>query len=164
MSPTTSKLLLDNYFIEELNCKVNFEHNPELASDISLKDITVTADVLAGRKKSEGWQVRLTVFHQTEGESNSPYSFRIVLVGFFRVDDNYPTDRAEWLVKTNAPSVLYSIARENIRRVTVDGPWRCVLLPTVSFYTDELKALICKKSTKQSLPNGKKNRIGKDCP
>ena len=149
MNPTTSSLLLDSYFVEEIFCKANFDHDPKCTVDIGLKDITVDADVLAGKKKSDGWQVRLTVFHQTESKSNSPYSFRIAIVGFFRVDGKYPVERAEWLVKTNAPSVLYSIARENIRRLTIDGPWPFVLLPTVSFYTDELKSLINKKTTRK---------------
>lgn len=157
MSPTASRLLLNYYFVEEISCKANVDHDPRRAYGMGLNDITVESDVLAGKKKADGWQVRLTVFHQTEGKSNSPYSFRISIVGFFQVDDKYPVDRAEWLVKTNAPSVLYSIARDNIKKATSDGPWRCILLPTVSFYTEEMKALINKKSTsmQRALPRSK---------
>lgn len=150
MSPTTSSLLLEGYFVEELFCKANNKFDSSKQYSIGLGDLTINADALASKNKSEGWQVRLVVFHQTEDESNSPYSFRVSLVGFFNVDDKYPAANAEWLIKTNAPSVLYSVAREVIRRATQDGPWQGVLLPTVSFYTDELKALIAKGEKKQS--------------
>lgn len=148
MSPKTSSLLLEDYFVEELFCKVNDKFDPSKQYNIGLEDLTVIADARASKKKSDGWQVRLVVFHQMEDGSNSPYSFRVSLVGFFKVDDNYPSANAEWLIKTNASSVLYSVAREIIRRATQDGPWRGVLLPAVSFYTDELKALIEKRTHK----------------
>lgn len=159
MSPTTSSLLLNDYFTEELFIKANAEHEPENPFSFSLDDITVSADALASKKKSDGWQVRLTIFHQTEGKSNSPYSFRISIVGFFNVDSEYPADKAEWLIRTNAPSVLYSIARDIIKRNTAEGPWRSLILPTVSFYTEELKAMIKKKSASASTDakTGKKN-------
>ena len=150
MSPTTSSLLLKDYFVEELFCKANEKFDPSRQRAVGIEDLTIIADARASKKKSEGWQVRLVVFHQTEDGSNSPYSFRISLVGFFNVDDKYPAANAEWLIKTNAPSVLYSAAREIIRRTTQDGPWLGVLLPTASFYTDELKALIARKKHKRA--------------
>lgn len=140
MRPQKSNLLLENYFTTEINCKANFNYDVGKGQCLDISQLTIESNILAGKKKSDGWQVTLTVFHQPTETSNSPYAFRIVLVGFFNVDKSYPKSKAEWLVKTNASSVLYSIARESLRKTMQDGPWAPVLLPTVSFYTDETKA------------------------
>lgn len=140
MRPQKSNLLLESYFTTELNCKANFNYDVSKGHRLDINQLTIESNILSGKRKSDGWQVTLTVFHQPTETSNSPYSFRIVLVGFFKVDKNYPKAMAEWLVKTNASSVLYSIARESLRKTMQDGPWAPCLLPTVSFYTNETKA------------------------
>lgn len=149
MRPQKSKLLLENYFTTELNCKANTSFDFKKGSSLSLDDLTVESNILGGKTKEDGWQVTLKVFHQSTEKSNSPYSFLIEIVGFFKVDPSYSASKADWLVKTNASSVLYSVARESLRQVMRDGPWMPVLLPTVSFYTDEMKAEIKKTSQKK---------------
>jgi len=149
MRPQKSNLLLENYFTTEINCKANFNYDASKGHCLDIDQLTIESNILAGKKKSDGWQVTLTVFHQPTETSNSPYAFRVVIVGFFNVDKNYPKTKAEWLVKTNASSVLYSIARESLRKAMQDGPWASVLLPTVSFYTGETKAELKALESKQ---------------
>lgn len=140
MCPQKSKLLLENYFTTDLNCQANVNFDPKKGGNLGLDNLTIESNVLAGKSKDDGWQVTLKVFHQATETLNTPYSFRIELVGFFKVEGSYPPEKAEWLVKTNASSILYSVARESLRRVMQDGPWMSILLPTVSFYTDDIKA------------------------
>ena len=77
---------------------------------------------------------------------NAPYSFRAEAVGFFSVVESYPEDRAEWLVKTNASSVLYSVVREALRNAMATGPWKPIILPAVSFYTEEARKFLKAKT------------------
>ena len=41
-----------------------------------------------------------------------PYTFRVVMVGFFYVLEGFPDDKVAPLVETNGPAVLYSAVRE----------------------------------------------------
>jgi len=149
MRPQKSKLLLENYFTTDLSCQANVKFDPEKEFEFGLDSLTIESNILAGKTKNDGWQVTLTVFHQATEEVNTPYSFRVEIVGFFKVDATYPANKAEWLVKTNASSVLYSVARETLRRAMQNGPWMSVFLPTVSFYTDETKAELKKLDEKK---------------
>ena len=142
VKPKTSKLLLDNYFLAELFVRANENFDSKEPMNLSAKDLTVESIAVKIAEDVRHWQVTLKVFHQLKNKVNAPYSFRVEAVGFFSVVDTYPEDRAEWLVKTNASSVLYSVAREALRSAMATGPWKPVLLPTVSFYTEEAREFI----------------------
>ena len=92
------------------------------------------------------WQVTLKVFYQSKNSVNAPYSFRAEAVGFFSVVESYSEDRAEWLVKTNASSVLYSVVREALRNAMATGPWKPIILPAVSFYAEEARKFLKAKT------------------
>ena len=49
-------------------------------------------------------------------------AIRLEIVGYFNVSPSYPKEQVERLVKTNASSILYSIAREMVRSITAAGP------------------------------------------
>lgn len=135
MRPVASKLSLDNYFLAELAVQANEAFNPGAPMNLSAGDLTVESFAARIAADVRHWQVTLRVFHQLKDGVNAPYSFRAEAVGFFSVAESYPADRAEWLVRTNASSVLYSAVREALRGAMATGPWKPVLLPTVSFYT-----------------------------
>lgn len=80
------------------------------------------------------WQVTLEVRHQPGPETNFAYSYRIVLVGQFGVAPHVKPDDEERTVRIHGASVLYGMAREIARALTGRGPYRPVILPTVSFY------------------------------
>jgi preprotein translocase subunit SecB len=80
------------------------------------------------------WQVTLDVRHQPSPATNFPYSYRVVLVGQFNVDPQVKSDDEERTVRIHGASVLYGMTREIVRVLTGRGPYRPVLIPTVSFY------------------------------
>ncbi len=86
------------------------------------------------------WQVTLEIKHQAAADTNFPYAFRLVLVGFFLVEDRVKTENEERTVKIHGASVLYGMAREITRAMTGRGPHRAVMLPTVSFYETAVEA------------------------
>ncbi len=86
------------------------------------------------------YQVALEIIAEPEDEdSRIPYSIRLITVGLFTVDENFP-DR-EKLLKVTGASLLYSAAREFIITVTSRGPWPQVILPTRSFLQQETKKI-----------------------
>ena len=146
MKPEISKLLLDNYFLTELFVRANENFDAKQPMNLTVNDLTVESIAVKIAEDVRHWQVTLKVFHQLKNKVNAPYSFRVEAVGFFSVAESYPVDRAEWLVKTNASSVLYSVVREALRNTMATGPWKPILLPTVSFYTKEAREFIKEKS------------------
>ncbi len=149
MKPETSKLLLDNYFLAELFVRANGDFDPKAPMNLSAKDLTIESVAVKIAGDVRQWQVTLRVFHQLKDEVNAPYSFRVEAVGFFSVAESCPEDHAEWLVKTNASSVLYSVAREALRNAMATGPWKPILLPTVSFYTEEAREFVKRKAVSE---------------
>lgn len=146
MRPETSKLLLDNYFLAKLSVEANARFEPKEPMNLSANDISVESVSVRIGGDVRKWQVSIKVFHQSKDGVNAPYFFCVEAVGFFSVAESYPEDREEWLVKTNASSVLYSAAREALRSAMAAGPWKPVLLPTVSFYTDEVRKFLKDKT------------------
>ena len=142
MKPEISKLLLDNYFLAELSVRANDKFDVRQVMNLAVNDLAIESTAIKIAEDVRHWQVTLKVFYQLKDKINAPYSFRIEAVGFFSVVESYPEDRAEWLVKTNGSSVLYSVAREALRNAMATGPWKPVILPAVSFYTDETRKFL----------------------
>jgi len=134
----TSPLQLNCYFVTELNVTANRQHDPKAPITLSADNLTVKPDFMAQKDAPRRWQVTLRIQQQGGLSTNSPYSFTIELVGMFSVAANYPEEQVEWLVRTNASSVLYSTAREVLRTAMAQGPFCPLLLPTLSFYTTQM--------------------------
>lgn len=139
MKPEISKLLLDNYFVSALSIKANTAFDVNQSMNLTINDLIIDSNAIKIADDVRHWQVVLTVSYALKKGVNSPYAFKAEVVGFFSVASNYSEDRAEWLVKTNASSVLYSVARETLRSAMASGPWKPIILPAVSFYTQETK-------------------------
>jgi len=85
------------------------------------------------------WMVQLEIQQVKDKDDGCPeYSFRLEVVGFYEVREDYPTEKAEMLVRANGPALLYSATRELIATLTGRGPFAAVNLPTVTFF-DEAK-------------------------
>lgn len=80
------------------------------------------------------WQVTLDVGHQPAPETNFPYSYRVALVGQFSIAPHIKPEDEERTVRIHGASVLYGMTREIVRVLTGRGPYRPVIIPTVSFY------------------------------
>jgi preprotein translocase subunit SecB len=129
-----SPLQLKRYFVTELSLTANKEFDPKKDTKLGVDNIIVTPALLAEASNVRQWQVTLRIQQQPGPEANAPYFSTMEIVGFFRLQDDYPEENIEWMVQTNATSVLFSAAREILRGATALGPYPPILLPTVSFY------------------------------
>jgi preprotein translocase subunit SecB len=148
MKPILSPLLLERYFVTDLLVQANKSFKPDSIMNLGFEALQIDSEVLPPTEGTELWEVTLRLFHQGNEKINTPYFFRVELVGSFSVGKSYPRQNVEWLVRTNAPSVLYSTAREVLRSAMASGPFKAIILPAVSFYTDEMKSLIARKAAK----------------
>jgi len=146
MKPNISQLLVKRYFVTDLLVQANKSFDESAAMNLGFESLQIESNIATPEHDGEDWEVALRLFYQGSEKVNSPYFFRVEVVGFFNVADSYPKQNAEWLIRTNAPSVLYSTAREALRSAMASGPFKALLLPAVSFYTDELKAMINERS------------------
>lgn len=146
MKPNISQLLVKRYFVTDLLVQANKSFDESAAMNLGFESLQIESNIATPEHDGEDWEVALRLFYQGSEKVNSPYFFRVEVVGFFNVADSYPKQNAEWLIRTNAPSVLYSTAREALRSAMASGPFKALLLPAVSFYTDELKSMINERS------------------
>ena len=130
-----SPLQLKHYFVTELSLTANKEFDPKKESKLGIESLVVTPALMADAADPRQWQVTLRIQQQPGPEANAPYFSALEIVGFFCLQDNYPEEKIEWMVKTNATSVLYGVAREILRAAMAQGPFPPVILPTASFYS-----------------------------
>jgi preprotein translocase subunit SecB len=143
----TSPLQLEGYYLEEISVSILphalkqggielWEGFHPRATGID-NDMPFTFETQVGfdRRRDDPFRfkIKLTLESDNEKTPNFPYSFRIVLIGFFNVAKTYPAERVDLLVSVNGPSVLYSAAREILATVTGRSPLPAIALPTVSF-------------------------------
>jgi preprotein translocase subunit SecB len=129
-----SPLQLERYFVTEFSLTANKEFDSKKEIKLGIENIVVTPALVSAPSNPRQWQVTLRIQLQPNPDANAPYFFTLELVGLFRVSDAYPEENVEWIVQTNATSVLYSAAREVLRSAMAQGPYPPFLLPTASFY------------------------------
>lgn len=149
-----SPLQVEKYYLKELNFQLNQDVSisQQEFEQLEVPQLSITASPEMINDNKRDWKCELII--KTEENSNTPYSFRIVLVGFFSIDNDYPKERTEILAKTNCPSILYSTAREMLTTTIRRSPFPPILLPSVMFLeiTEEdnkkAKPTKAKKTTK----------------
>lgn len=130
-------ITLIEYFATELLLATNHSFQPDKPLQFGENDLFVNVTTQHNDKAPKDgnrWQVSLEVRHQPGPQVNFPYSYRAVLIGQFGVAPSVQAQDEERMVKIQGASMLYSMAREIIRALTGRGPYRPVILPTVSFY------------------------------
>lgn len=131
----SSPLQLNSYYLTSLNFTANKDFNPNKPVNVQFEDLEATPSFMSQGDNARQWQVTLRVKHQpARQDANTPYYFTVEMVGFFAVADEYPLEKTEWLVNTNATSVLFSTIREIVRSLTSQAPFGAIMLPTASFY------------------------------
>jgi preprotein translocase subunit SecB len=138
-----SPLIIDSYFVK----KVQFQLKDGFDTDSTGegKEIAtpkLSINVASGKNTEDAnhWRFELNIeADENSSEPDFPYTFAVSLVGFFRIDKSYPTEQADLLAQVNAPSVLYSAAREFLANVTGRSPYQPILLPSVSFVPEPIE-------------------------
>lgn len=144
-----SPLQLRRYFVSESSCTANMDFDPGKQSELSFDQFHVETDLWQTEGKSGAWTLKMVITNQIGPQQNFPYEFKLVLHGFMVCTGTVPHGLEEArYVKINGFSILYGIAREIVRATTARGPWRDVMIPTVSFF--EAARLPEKPATNQS--------------
>jgi preprotein translocase subunit SecB len=125
-----SPLHLEKYFFTKIHVDACQNSCEKAGKGLFTTQVTCMKHKEADRK----WMVQLELQQVKEKDDGCPeYSFRVEVVGFYEVREDYPTEKAEMLVRANGPALLYSAARELIATLTGRGPFAAVNLPTVTF-------------------------------
>ncbi|WP_395734678.1 hypothetical protein [Prosthecobacter sp.] len=136
-----SPLQLVRYLMPEVSCAANANHDPKRPADLSDESFKAESRIHALESKNPekytSWSVELDLSQMPDVKANIPYQFSFKLVGLFQCNAQPGNVSQEVFVRTNGSSILYGIARETLRSLTAVGPWGAVLLPTVSFYSEE---------------------------
>lgn len=152
MPATISHLQLETYFLKEISYAVknNLDTIPDKVSEINPVGLEVSDLTTPVEEIENGWRCELVIkSSDDENEGNPFYNFRIVMVGFFKVNPNLSLETAQSLAESNCPAVLYSTSREIIATVTRRSPYPAVLLPLVTFIKVAEKPKTVKKPTKK---------------
>lgn len=149
-----SPLILDYYFVKKIRFELKAGFDENLDRDLqTIKSPKLNVDVISGQNSEDplAWRFELNIgVDEKSSEKDFPYTFDVTIVGFFRVEKTYPSDIAEMLAQVNAPSILYSAAREFLASVTGRSPYSAIILPSISFMPlpEEQKEKEKKSSTK----------------
>jgi preprotein translocase subunit SecB len=126
-----SKLQLKHYFLDELSFKVKKNRKP--VPMIKLEPGQLHIEVGFGDRESKAGEriCELSISLDPHAKRSLPFDLRVSMLGWFAVDSE--DDFSESLFQTNAPSVLFSAARELIMTVTGRSILWSIMLPTVIF-------------------------------
>lgn len=151
MSATNSRLALESYYLTELRyaIKDGLDTNPERIEIVEPIQLEVSDSTSILDAKERTWRCELTINSaETAASKEEFYSFKITMVGFFKVDASLSEEQMTLLAETNCPAVLYSTAREIIATVTRRSPYPPLLLPLVTFFKIPEKVKAAKRVSK----------------
>lgn len=128
----TSPLQLDDAFIGE----ITVTPNESTALGVAPSNVVVNATPSYARHNENPikWSVKLLVEFQSGETAPSPYEGHVQCEGYFTVVNTEQTEaKQRKLVAVNAPTILYSMARDMVATITGQSRRGKFLLPAVSF-------------------------------
>lgn len=131
-----ARMQLKEYFVAESFFRTQTEYLTVAdQEDFKLNSSDLEIKVALGQHSENANEkiCELTIALENKNEEKTPYVFKIVMLGFFDLHESCQAEEAELLLKTNAPSVLYSAAREFLLLTTGRGMFSPLMLPTVTF-------------------------------
>lgn len=152
-----SPLQLESYYVTELRFAEQDHGLSAEESALTPADLNVEVGSAAHEENSLKRIYQLTIELTDEAQRKLPFTFRVVLVGFFEISKHYPSEQAEAMVNANAPALLYSAARELLTLISGRSFYASVLLPSVTFIQPVEKAEATpSKASKTVKPTSKK--------
>ena len=129
-----SPLQLEAYFLKNVKFSLSddLQSLPESMAEMRGLDIKVQ-DETGFDDTRQLWRSEVRVTATNKDKEKVPYTFDVVMVGFFRVHESYPKENAELMARTNAPALLYSAIREVVGNMTSRSPFPTIFLPSVTF-------------------------------
>jgi preprotein translocase subunit SecB len=149
-----SPLTLKEYFTSDLHFSAQPQFNSDDASivgSIHPDDLKVEITEKAHEENPLLRNCQISIELDDPTGNRFTYIFRITLVGFIEVIEEWPSDQVDKLVNANAPALLYSAARESLAMLTGRGPYPRILLPSVTFVK-----VIPQLSSEEALPSKKR--------
>lgn len=127
-----AKLQLDSYFVQEVFFQAKLKRKSTETPDPKPRDLMT--EVAIGENKDEplSKMCRLTV-ELADNKKSLPYDFKVVMVGFFNIDPKCDESFRGNLFSINAPSMLFTAAREILLLLSSRSSIGPVMLPTVVF-------------------------------
>jgi preprotein translocase subunit SecB len=136
-----AQIELTDYFVSDLQFTANREFDVKNPSTSTVDDLQVTNQASPKADDLNNWQITLRIALNAPPDRNSPYSFLVEMIGFVHVADSVKAENIERLVRINGTSLVFSAAREIVRAVTSRGPFKPILLPTVTFWEAKPQAV-----------------------
>ncbi|MGH9764368.1 MAG: protein-export chaperone SecB [Blastocatellia bacterium] len=93
----------------------------------------VKSEARVNESDTHRWRVEIAVESKNSLDNGYPYTFRILLVGHFRISSAIAADKVEALARMLGTAFLYSVAREALLSATGRGPYPAIVLPVVTF-------------------------------
>lgn len=130
-----SLLLLDSYFLDELNFSVDekFVYDSAKEPTLAAEDLIIEVDQWRHPEQPLKWYFRLSV-RLDDKPGKFPYRFSVRVSGFFDVKEECPQGFVEQLALVNAPAMLYASAREVLAMVSGRSAYLSIILPSITFY------------------------------
>ena len=126
----SSPLHLDSYFFT----RIRVDACPKGCEKPGEGLLSTKVECRKHKEQPRKWLVELGVRKAEDKEKGCPeYTFQIEIVGLFEVDETFPLEKVEGIVRANGPAVLFGAVREMVANLTARGPFPAVKLETVSF-------------------------------
>jgi preprotein translocase subunit SecB len=152
-----SPLQLEDYVLSDLQFTILLDLSdvPPSERNFDPLNIEVGATTQTIGRNVRKWRCQLNVWSKMDEGGKYPYTFKLQYTGFFRVVDEFPEEFIEQMVRTNAPAVLYSAAREMLMFLTGRGRLGAVMLPSVTFLELSKKPKPGAKTSKKKIAKKK---------
>jgi preprotein translocase subunit SecB len=129
-----AQIQLTNYFVSELQFAANRDFKPDNPCNVTADELQVAHQASPKGENKRQWQITLRIALNASPESNSPYSFLTEMIGFIDVAESVSDDYIERFARINGTSLVFAAAREIIKAATARGPFKPLMLPTVTFW------------------------------
>ncbi len=83
------------------------------------------------------YKVELRIRTKDVKDKTNPYELDLLVCGFFRLDEQIPSEKQGGIARVLGANILYGAAREFLFHLTSRGPFPSIWLPTTSFVPDQ---------------------------
>ncbi len=139
-----------DYQVVEISVKPNLDFKPDLQS-VPVFNVSTSTDS-PSTKTAPMIRLTMTIKQQKKASSNQAYNLKLIIEGLFSYQQNIGREQLEELLRLNANSILYGLARAVVSQTTATMTNGKILLPTVNFYAARKKKGSQKKSHNRFIP------------
>ncbi len=151
-----SPLTLEMYFFTNIRMEAQTEAEGEIGEGV----IRTYLHSSQHEEDPRSWRVILGLKQSGDKEKGCPYyTFLFEVAGLFSVDEDYPAEKTEQLIRVNGAAVLYGAIREMAANLSARGPYPSITLPTVTFLDEaQSEGNEAKKKSRTGEKQGKKRK------